>query len=174
MPNYFGPQRFGIDAGNLQLLQEWGDRQELPSDRQLRSILLSTLRAWVFNGRLGARVGGGTWPHWQSGDAMMLAGSQSFFNPDELDQSLVQRLQDDDIRVADWLPGADDCELDEPLIKMLQLAAMKPEPRALMVKPTAMRYRWEQQALVVEFELPKGCYATSVLRELATLREFRQ
>ena len=104
----------------------------------------------------------------------MLAGSQSFFNPDELDQSLVQRLQDDDIRVADWLPGADDCELDEPLIKMLQLAAMKPEPRALMVKPTAMRYRWEQQALVVEFELPKGCYATSVLRELATLREFRQ
>ena len=57
VPNYFGPQRFGRAAGNLELLDVPGALR----DRRRRSFGLSALRSAMFNGYLAERVGAGNW-----------------------------------------------------------------------------------------------------------------
>ena len=42
--------------------------------------------------------------------------------------------------------------------------------RALRLRVEALSWRWEAEALVLEFGLANGAFATSVLRELAALR----
>ncbi len=165
VPNYFGPQRFGRDANNLRELVQWASQQALPGDRELRSILLSTLRAWVFNGNLGRRLQAGTWPLWQPKDIVMLAGTHSFFQPDTWDSDLTARLQSADIQVGDWLPGKDEKNLEPNLSGLLTIAEMKPMPRAIRLMPTALAMQWQKDDLVLRFELPTGTYATAVLRE---------
>ena len=48
---------------------------------------------------------------------------------------------------------------------------MKQERRSLVLKPEAFQYEWKEGDLWLDFWLPSGCFATSVLRELIKLDE---
>jgi len=171
VPNYFGPQRFGHGAGNIAEALHWAERGELPMDKALRSRVLSTLRSWYFNGDLGRRIAAASWHHWHVGDPIMLDGSQSFFHEDSWSEQLQQRYLSGDIHLGGWLPGADFPGLTVPVAQLLALAAMKPEPRPLRLLPRNAQLSLDGTALQLQFELPKGAFATTVLRELIQLQD---
>ena len=58
---------------------------------------------------------------------------------------------------------------DEPLVAALDGAGVEASRRALRLRPAGLAWEFDDDSLVLEFELPAGAYATSVLRELVTL-----
>ena len=172
VPNYFGAQRFGHQGGNVQEAQEWIGRGALPEDRAQRSRVLSCLRSWWFNGCLAKRVEQHSWNQWLPGDPIMLDGSQSFFMEEAWNESLESRYQEGDIHPGGWLPGADTDGVPDAMRRFLTLADMKSEPRTLRLLPRNMQMELNGSAFSLAFELPKGAFATTVLRELVRLNDF--
>jgi len=51
--------------------------------------------------------------------------------------------------------------------KNLENKGLKKQRRVMRVVPENLQYEWiEKNQLQLKFSLPKGCYATSVLREI--------
>jgi tRNA pseudouridine13 synthase len=180
VPNYFGPQRFGRAHANLEAARGMLLEGRRPG-RAERSILLSAARALLFNRVLAARVAGGSWRAGLPGDLLMLAGSASVFPAPELDAALRERLAGGDLHPAAplWgrgaLPvtGAAREALDAALAPCsawcagLEAAGLELAWRAcrLPVADAAL-HEVEPGAVEVRFRLPRGGYATAVLREL--------
>ncbi len=179
VPNYFGEQRFGHDnvararrmlAGELQV-----------RDRFERGIYLSALRSYLFNAVLARRVAQDSWRSALAGEVMLLAGSRSFFVAETVDETLLRRLAEQDIHPSGPLWGrgespargaarsvedavlADYDEDREALVR----GGLDMERRSLRLLPRGVEWsRDADDVLRVGFELPAGCYATVVLREL--------
>ena len=174
VPNYFGAQRFGHHAGNVEEAKRWAALGELPQDKAERSRVLSTVRSWWFNGQLGQRVAANQWQAWQTDDPILLDGSQSFFQEPQWSPELQRRYDEGDIHIGTWLPGPDQPGLPADFAQLLRLAAMKPDPRPLRLLPAnidVQRSSDEQgnEPVVLAFDLPKGAFATAVLREWVQL-----
>jgi len=171
VPNYFGPQRFGHQGRNVTEALTWAGNGQLPEDRALRSRVLTTLRSWVFNGELGQRVAQGSWDTWAPGDPIMLEGSQSFFGEDSWNDTLQERYASGDIHIGGHLPGADSGGLPPEIHSLLKLANMKADVRSFRLLPRNLILQEEGADLAIQFELPKGAFATTVLRELVKLQD---
>lgn len=153
-PNYFGDQRFGIDGGNL-----------VAADRILRQsisrhgrdgkwgLYISAARSQLFNQVLSARVEGGTWLT-QIDDEGDATGPLWGRGRNAIDKQLAAFEAQVLAPYQAWCHGLEHCGL-------------KQERRALVLRPEAMSWHWQGRDLTVEFFLPPGAYATSVLRELA-------
>ena len=167
VPNYFGPQRFGHGGGNVADALSWVESQQLPSERETRSRVLSVLRAWLFNGELASRVDAGTWNHWLPGDPVALSGSQSFFMPDAWDDTLQRRLEEGDIHIAGrlWSPDHRGAASDA-LNAYLAPAGLSDATRPLRLLPREFQLESGVGEVMLRFNLPAGAYATSVVREL--------
>ncbi len=82
-PNYFGPQRFGRLAGNLERV-ELAARPGAPRPgRSGRGRLYSAARAMLFNEVLSLRLAQGNWSAMLPGDVLALDGSGRLFLPEE-------------------------------------------------------------------------------------------
>lgn len=186
VPNYFGEQRFGHDAGNLRKALAMFDGRRVR--REERALLLSAARSELFNRVLAARVGAGNWDAALDGEVWMLDGSRSVFGPEPLTPELAARLAAFDVHPTGplWGQGEPRCagaaralELDalqdptaERLRAGLERAGLKQERRALRLRPEGLCWRWlEADALELGFSLPAGCYATVVLAELGAVTD---
>lgn len=106
VPNYFGPQRFGRDGGNVEQALRLFAGELRTRDRFLRGILISAARAWLFNALLSERVGQGNWDRYLQGDCFSLDGSsRGRFTPEGLDETLQARLEILDIHPSGPLWG---------------------------------------------------------------------
>ena len=181
VPNYFGEQRFGHDGDNI--LQAWKmlNREIRVKDRNRKGIYLSAARSLLFNAVLSQRVVDGTWNRIIVGEAAMLAGSQSFFTVETVDEAIVQRLVDWDIHPSGpmWGRGrtlvtGTAAEVEQAVLdnlsewlSPLEHAGLKQERRPLRLQVAELQWEWLDEAtLQIGFRLPAGSYATSVLREL--------
>lgn len=171
VPNYFGPQRFGHQGGNVDEALTWAGNRHLPEDRAQRSRVLTTLRSWMFNGELGQRVANGSWDAWLPGDPIMLEGTQSFFREDCWSDALQERYTSGDIHIGGHLPGAESAGLPSEILSLLKLANMKSDVRSFRLLPRNLTLQYEGADLALQFELPKGAFATTVLRELVRLQD---
>lgn len=201
VPNYFGAQRFGAQMSNLQQVAELmrqvlagqADPRRLPRFR--RGMLYSAARSYLFNQVLAMRIERGTWDRYVAGDVMSLDGSGRCFVPSEWDEVLQQRLVDFDIHPTGPLPGkispkdkyvsaAEAADIEEEtlaesrwMVEGLQAFGLEAARRPLRFRAADLAWRWEQGAtgelpdLCLEFTLPRGAYATSLLRELCLLRD---
>jgi tRNA pseudouridine13 synthase len=179
VPNYFGPQRFGREAANLLCVRDWIENGRLPRERTARGFVLSAARALAFNAVLARRVTAGCWDRLMPGDIASLEGTASVFAVQRLDEALVRRCRDGDIHPSGPLCGdgglqpADEAAACEraalaalaPLPERLAGAGLRGERRALVVRPAQLDVEISAQELEVGFELPRGAFATSVLRE---------
>jgi tRNA pseudouridine13 synthase len=181
VPNYFGEQRFGRDGGNLQAAQAMFAGRKV-KDRHLRGLYLSAARSLLFNEVLAARIRASNWSQALPGEALQLAGSHSFFVTDTVDEEIKDRLARDDIFPTGplWGRGELPSRLEAQQLEQaaladykefrdgLEKAGLRQERRALRLVVTDLRWQWlaDQTSLQLEFELPAGAYATSVLREL--------
>jgi len=180
VPNYFGEQRFGRDGDNLVRAQAMFDGRRV--QRHERSLLLSAARSQIFNAALAARVERQDWDRALAGEVWMLAGSHSIFGPEAMTDALQERLQRKDIhptgplwgegalRSADAVAGLEQAAAEAwaGLARGLEKAGLAQERRSLRLVPEDLRWEWlAETALCVEFALPAGSYATTLLRELA-------
>jgi tRNA pseudouridine13 synthase len=184
VPNYFGSQRFGRDGRNLVLARRWAAQGSPRLKPAQRGLHLSVLRAFLFNSVLAARVADGSWRRPLVGDLFMLDGSASFFAA-PLDETIDIRMRDWDIHPTGPLyggagkhqPEGDAAALEAALLapfavecEALANAGVDAERRALRLRPDALAAEWlEDGALRLGFSLLRGCFATSVVRELARL-----
>jgi tRNA pseudouridine13 synthase len=178
VPNYFGPQRFGRDAGNLDLARALTTGRRL--DRRRRGFALSAARAAIFNEVLSRRVAAGTWSCFIRGEVAMLAGSSSWFPVDDSDPDLGQRLETGDVHPSGpmWGDGVlpttgDALELERTvgealpdLAGCLESARLRQERRSLRLIVQGLEWEWTGDDLALSFSLPRGAFATAVLAEV--------
>lgn len=184
VPNYFGAQRFGRDGRNLQAAEAMFAGRRV--DREERSILLSSARSAIFNAVLGARVQRGDWDRLVEGEVCMLDGSHSVFGPEPITPQLIERAQRMDIhptgplwgagalRSADGLAELETrgAALFEALRAGLESVDLKQERRALRLPVRELKWQFEDaQTLQIEFFLPAGAFATSVLEALGEISD---
>jgi tRNA pseudouridine13 synthase len=183
VPNYFGAQRFGHGEGNVPAALAWFRGEHAPA-RPQRSLLLSAARSYLFNAQLSRRVREGSWDQWIAGDIIALAGSASTFacakaTPDEL----RRRLMEMDLHATGPLwgrgaPPVTDAALQQEtslaeqfpeLCAGLAAHGLEQERRPLRTAVADLQARFEGGNLILEFNLGRGAYATSMLRELVYL-----
>jgi tRNA pseudouridine13 synthase len=186
VPNAFGSQRFGRGGGNVaRALAMFSGRRVR---REERSMLLSAARSELFNRVLAARVAAGCWDRGLDGEVWMLDGSRSVFGPVAADAQLQSRLEAFDIHPTAPLWGRGELRsagaaralelaaLDDPVLRRLreglEAAGLRQERRATRLCVRDLSWSWPDPAtLRLEFALPPGSYATSVLAELGEVED---
>ena len=180
VPNYFGEQRFGHDGGNIAACRQWF-AGELKPGRFERGMYLSAARSLLFNEVLAQRINDASWRAGLDGDIYALRDSGSVFAA-ELDDETAARLVSGDIQPTGPLYGksgrltvagvaamveetvyAQNADLCAGLLKH----DLKMERRALRLLP--QDFEWEftgNKSLELRFSLPRGCFATALVREL--------
>lgn len=180
VPNYFGPQRFGIQGQNIVKAEQMLMGERRVKDRFLKGMYFSAARSFLFNQILSARVALNNWQQAIPGDVMQLSGSQSFFHVDLPDEAIHQRIQDKDIVPASILWGSSPSLVSADALSVQQKALadlvhlchalekhdLKRAYRAHRLDVEQLTWAWHQNQLTLEFTLTTGGYATSVLREL--------
>jgi len=182
VPNYFGPQRFGREGGNVSGVRRWFAEGREPGRRD-RGMYLSAARSYLFNRVLAARVGDGSWDRLLPGELAVFADSNSGFVV--TDPSAEQaRLGSGDIHPSGPLPGlggmtpADDAARLEgevlageaELVKGVCDREVRAHRRALRLLPAEARWEPAERGIRVAFALPAGAFATSVVREVIWVR----
>jgi tRNA pseudouridine13 synthase len=195
VPNYFGEQRFGRDAGNL--VAVWREAERLAraqeagesSGRDSRSrgrgnddrgFMLSAARSLVFNAILGDRVRAGTWNRLSPGDVANLDGRGSVFAVDEIDATLQARCEAMEIHPTAPLMGEGTSlatgavlEIEQSVsqrfpeaLAVIRAARMNAERRALRIRVRDVDHVYADDVLTLRFALSAGSFATTVLREI--------
>ncbi|MFM2485772.1 tRNA pseudouridine(13) synthase TruD [Celerinatantimonas yamalensis] len=184
VPNYFGAQRFGHEGNNLLKAQQMFAGKRI-QDREKRGLYLSAARSLLFNQTVSGRIDAGLDKQLIVGDCLMLAGSRSFFVAETITEELNERLANGDIQLSGPLVG--DAQLPSQAAALafeseqlsayqswwqgLAKAGLRQERRPLLVRPEQFSWQWlDDCTLQLSFILPSGCYATSVIRELANIQ----
>jgi tRNA pseudouridine13 synthase len=189
VPNYFGSQRFGNTlydrrGGNLVLADKMINGETI-RNRNKRSMAISALRSWLFNEILNSRLQNGCLSKPLSGDVMQLAGTNSFFCAEKIDISISQRIEQRDIYLSAPLWGKghlasqsnalhfeqDFAKKYPAVTQTLEDLGLKQERRAINLFPNELEWSWLNDTLNLNFSLPSGTFATSVLRELIDVQD---
>lgn len=185
VPNYFGPQRFGRDGGNIQQARQWAERGALPPARGTRSRLLSTARSLIFNQVLAQRVAEGSWNLLKPGDCLAFTDSRSHFAAQRMEPE-DQRFDALDLHPTGPLWGLGDLPVTDDVLMLeknvaagepeltawLEVAELKQQRRILRLPITGLTWHYPcADCIELEFTLPTGCFATAVLRELLVLTD---
>ena len=201
IPNYFGSQRFGNDMSNLtQVMQLFRGELGLSANdrinvkaRKKRSMLFSAARAYLFNQVLSERIQQKNWNQFVPGDVLNLAGTSRYFLVENgcWDDKLQRRLDNFDIHISGPLAGVQDprekyisndmaARLEEAVLTKFQNLlsglisfGLKTNRRPLRFVPEKLEWSWlTPEDLKLQFTLPRGAYATSLLRELCKISLF--
>lgn len=182
VPNYFGPQRFGSDGGNVERALAFVRGEEAaPRDRRIRDLLISSVQSLIFNHALSLRIERDLLGTALLGDVMQKHDTGGLFDVTEPDkeQPRADRLE---ISPTAALPGTKCRRASGPAQALedeaLARSGVTPEDVAkLDAEGTrrACRYPLDPDARIValapdsyrlEITLPSGAYATIVLDEL--------
>ncbi|MEY4429325.1 MAG: hypothetical protein RLZZ182_2014 [Pseudomonadota bacterium] len=163
VPNYFGAQRFGFDGGNVEQGRAMLAREIRVRNPKKKGLYLSAVRSFVFNEVLALRIAQGLWGQSLSGDVMDAQGRPTgpmWGRGRVATTDAAQALENSVVaRHATLCDG-------------MEHAGLEQDRRALVAHPAEMRWAWPQpDQLVLEFALPAGNYATSVLEEILTTTE---
>ncbi len=180
VPNYFGPQRFGHDGHNLDMAKRMFAGERI-RDKKLRGLIISAARSFVFNQIVDLRVTEHGLAKTLPEEVFMLSGSNAFFK-EKINTQTIDRLASGDICLSAPLIGKGDKGLTDQEIIWLEKyqqwqaglieLGLKTERRTLKLIPQGLTVKQEGDSdLVLEFTLNKGCFATSVLRELALCKD---
>ena len=186
VPNYFGPQRFGRDAGNLeQVLRAAAETRGRSRGRGDQGFMLSAARSLIFNAILAARVETGTWNRLQPGDVANLDGRGSVFAVEAVDVDLERRCAALEVHPTAPLIGTGESlarsavlELETSVARLFPEAEtvvraerMNAERRALRLRVRDLEHQLDGDVLRLRFALSAGSFATAVLREIIGLQD---
>ena len=180
-PNYFGPQRFGHDGGNLdraismdpaamisgrgQKGKKRGRGRSSAGGGESKNVLyFSAARSWLFNEVLAHRVGAGNWRKTLDGEPGL---------PGIADTVVTGPMWGDGGTDATLMQG----ELERAVVSghpeievVFAVTRMKPERRRLILMPEDMQWEWlGEDRLSISFGLAPGQYATTLLGDVFDL-----
>jgi tRNA pseudouridine13 synthase len=177
-PNYFGEQRFGHNAENIEAARQFlFERKKV--NRNQKNILLSAARSLLFNAMVDARVRAGNWLQPVAGDVIQKDGRRGFFTAETIDDELMARLDAGEVHIAATLWGrgreivsGEALEREQAVLagfadwcEALERKGLQKDIRAMRVNVSDMSWSIEANSLEICFSLVAGAYATSVLRE---------
>ncbi|RUO55799.1 tRNA pseudouridine(13) synthase TruD [Pseudidiomarina homiensis] len=185
VPNYFGEQRFGRDGQNLVKAEAWltgeiSNKKAKKWSRQQQGMLLSSIRSYLFNTLLSQRIEQQRLTP-ETGDFMLLSGTRSFFQVEQLDDTLIERWRSGDIHLSGPLPGGykepwqehlspfehEQLQGYQNLVDGLRQKRVDLARRRLLLNLEQAAFECvDTDTVDVMFSLPTGSFATSVLREL--------
>ena len=182
VPNYFGVQRFGRDASNLDLAKRLFAGARLRRDK--RSIAISAARSLLFNEILAARVKAGTWNSVLPGEIVSLDGSNSVFGVSEPDDEIERRCSEMDVHPSGSLygtggkePSGDVAAIEREVVgayrelaEGLDRLGVKRAQRPLRLRVFELGWEQVDDVLWLTFYLRKGGFATTVLDEIASIQ----
>ena len=188
-PNYFGNQRFGYNGETYQLGFQLLKAEKKPSSiphakrRFLLRLALSAAQSFLFNQMLDFRVSAGIFRSVILGDVMQVTASGGLFTAEDLliiteqfryenkETVITGPMYGPKMKVAYGEPAQWEAELlnhhgltIEAFEKYSNLASGTRRPYS--ARPEDVNITTEADGLRLEFSLPKGVYATSLLREL--------
>jgi tRNA pseudouridine13 synthase len=186
LPNYYGAQRFGHAGRNLHDAYAWlVERGRAPGKPFLRKLLVSALQSALFNASLGARLERGALGTVLEGDVLRKEDTGGLFVSDD--------PPTDGERAARWEISATGpmfgARMKSPCAAALALESEvltrwgideaclaragkfgEGTRRAVRVRPERVRCTRRDGDLVLEFDLPRGSYATVLVEELTKTR----
>lgn len=184
-PNYFGEQRFGHQGNNIERARQWLAGGSRPG-RFEKGLYLSSARSYLFNEVMARRIEAQSWASAVDGDVFTLRDSGSIFH-EEIDGEITRRIAQGDIHPTGPLFGnagkisvsgraaeleREVFDLEPQLCEGLLREGLKMERRPLRVVPGDLQWWWEPgPVLALSFSLPRGCFATALVRELVNYQE---
>ena len=180
--NYFGAQRFGHGSGNIEAALGLFRGTNKCRDRQLRGLYLSAARSLLFNRIAARRVQEDNWNRALPGEVLMLDGTRSIFDIDQVDDDIAKRVRAGDLHPTAPLWGLGESRASaeslaveqrgmqgcDEIQRGLEAIGMKQERRALRMRPQDLMWDFEaDDVLRLEFGLPSGGYATSLVAAIA-------
>ena len=178
LPNFYGVQRFGGRSDNAALgLAVLKGR--FVRNRFLKELYLSAWQSQQFNSWLSDRIKSGDFSKIRLGDIAKIEGRGSLFSVEDLaaeslrfaakELNITGPLFGAKLMSATGQPGNEEEELlDASGIEVAQLkrARLNGSRRAAKLNLADIEIELhEENALSFKFELPKGAYATNLLRE---------
>ena len=177
VPNYFGPQRFGRYGNNavdgLKLVRgEW-----VPGGHRLKRFFISALQSHLFNYALKMRIERGLYGRVVVGDWAKKHDTGGVFRVEDaeveneraarLEISATQPLYGKKVRVSEGEAGA----LEEEVLahfglRWVDFRSRKGSRRITRVLLSEARVEPTEDGYWLSFFLPKGSFATNVLREV--------
>jgi tRNA pseudouridine13 synthase len=179
LPNFYGPQRFGREGDNAQRGREILLSGHGPSKRWLRRLLLRAYQSALFNTWLVRRIESGWFESLLTGDVAKKLDTGGLFAVEDA-VAEQPRFECDEVTFTGpiygyrmWWATGKPGELEhevldregvtESMLHRAQLSGSRRRARLLLddldVKP-------HPEGLLFSFSLPKGSYATTVLREV--------
>jgi tRNA pseudouridine13 synthase len=192
VPNYFGEQRFGREAGNLEAVLRaagsggGGTRGTHGPRGDQRGFMLSAARSLIFNAILADRVERHSWDTLLPGDVAILDGRGSVFPVPSPDETLAGRCAALEIHPTAPLVGDSDSDRNSEslatgevrsreeavaagfpeALAVIRAARMNGERRATRIAVRDLEYDYDGAVLRLAFALTAGSFATTVLREI--------
>jgi tRNA pseudouridine13 synthase len=184
VPNIFGPQRFGYQGNNVTkaLAMFAGDFET--RDRLLRGLLISAARSHLFNTMVAERTTRALWDSPLEGEVYGITSNRSLILPDRQRGDERQRFAQGLIEITAplWGTGKLQSTQEVRLLEQeiashypkltvgLEACGLKQERRVMRLRPESPSLEAHSNGdIQCTFTLPKGTYATSLLRELAIL-----
>jgi len=175
VPNYFGEQRFGHDGHNLEMAKKMFAGERI-RDKKLRGLVISAARSYVFNQIVSLRVAEHGLAKTMHREVFMFNASNAFFE-DNINDENIARLACGEIVLSAPMVGKSDNGLTaqekfwlEPYQSWcdgLGELGLKNERRMLRLIPQNLTVQSINETTIkLSFGLPKGCFATALLREL--------
>jgi tRNA pseudouridine13 synthase len=195
VPNYFGEQRFGIEGGNIDRALSLFSGTKV-KDKKKRGMYLSAARSMIFNSIISKRIDSNVFLQLQTGDVLMLAGTQSVFHLDDIDDTIINRFNENDVDITATMWGSGELmTTNAPKVLEQEVAdsfsefaqglprfGLKQERRRirLVINEADIEVipndtaNLELATIKVSFTLSSGSYATTVLRELIDYKDCTQ
>ncbi|MFO8234780.1 MAG: tRNA pseudouridine(13) synthase TruD [Bacteroidales bacterium] len=178
LPNFYGQQRFGIDGDNAERGFNILKGKEKNHNKWLKRFLLSSLQSHLFNYYLTRRIEHNLFNRILKGDIAKKQDTGGLFVVEEMEQE-QKRLQNKEIcftgpmygkkmkQAGDEAGEFEKTILDENDItpEELKEAKITGTRRAGIILPE-ITMNQEEDGLILKFTLPKGAFATIVLREI--------
>ncbi len=177
VPNYFGPQRFGLGGLNAQEGLRVLRGESKLKDPRVRRFLTSSVQSAVFNRFVSLRLERGVFRRVLAGDMAKKHATGGVFLVEEAVAESV-RAEANEISATGTLFGKktrpltlDAGELEQEALAAFGLtpaafAQRRGDRRLTRIFPTETHVEAHDDGYSVSFVLPKGSFATSVLREL--------
>lgn len=196
VPNYFGNQRFGKDGNNINSALEWFkfgtiNKRNIKHNKDLQSILLSTARSVIFNQILAHRVINNSWNKALTGEIYNLSGTGSIFT-NKLNIEIKNRIESLDIHPTGALWGIPSKSMPTESVDAIEKQVVssshiltelaeglvnkkvKHARRPLRLLISDLSWQWiedietqtSKNILKLDFKLPTGSFATTVLHSL--------
>lgn len=176
-PNWFGPQRFGRFGANAWDGWRIVTGESVPGAHRLKRFLVSSLQSLLFNRLLARRVAEGTYDRVVAGDwarkhdtgGTFLVTDAAAESPraERLEISATIPLYGRKVKVSPEVAGANEVvELAALGLGWQHFASRRGDRRLTRLALSTVDVRQTGDDLTLGFALPKGAYATAVLREI--------